>query len=320
MINNSNRNQEIYEHKEQIRSPLTNSLNVVLEEAINSEIIINLYQDEYNIDVRKYFEGINTVQIYKCLDTNYRFYYPLYLTGDSKLYEELQKQSWYYGDWKWEHQIASNFMKTNDSILELGCARGAFIDKLQQKGLRCTGLEFNEDAVRVGQEKGLNILKQSIEEHAQLNPEIYDVVCSFQVLEHISLVKDFVSACLKALKPGGKFIVGVPNNNPFLFKYDKYHTLNLPPHHLGLWNKSSLENLQKVFPIRVEKLFVEPLQEYEYYFKLQVQHFKSKSKLLGEISDMLLFSRIPLRVRQKLQRTISYFVQGRNIVAVYTKL
>ncbi|NEU76752.1 methyltransferase domain-containing protein [Hassallia byssoidea VB512170] len=305
----------------QIKSPITNSSNVIFEDNLISQTIIDAYMKDYGVNVSKYFEGLEFVKIYKCLDTGYRFYFPLELSGDSKLYEKLQKRAGYYR-LKPEHQAAKNFIKANTSVLEIGCGSGLFLEELQNLGMSCQGLEFNDDAVSAGLDKGLKILKEDICKYANDNQEKYDVVCSFQVLEHIYYVHDFINASLAVLKKGGKFIVGVPNNNPFLYKYDKYHTLNLPPHHLGLWNKNSLELLQKFFPIKLEKLIIEQLheQEYDHYFKIQSQHLKSQSKLIGVIIEAVFINLRPARLRRKLQKLVNLSAQGRNVLAVYTKL
>jgi SAM-dependent methyltransferase len=304
-----------------MKSPLTNSFNVSLEEEITCQSIIDAYDNDYNIDVREYFKGVDFVKIYKCLDTGYRFYFPFSIVGKSQLYEELQKRSGYY-KLRLEHQVAEAFFKANDSVLEIGCGNGFFLKKLQQQGLSCTGLEFNEDAIKDGQDQSIRILKQDIIEHAKTHYGHYDVVCSFQVLEHITEIHDFIRASIESLKTGGKYIIGVPNNNPFLYRYDKYHTLNLPPHHMGLWDKQSLKNLQKYFNIRLDNLLIEPLQiyDYEYYFKIQIQHLKCQSIFIGNIAEMMLLSMRSTKIRLKLQRIISRFVQGRNLLAVYTKL
>lgn len=304
-----------------VKSPVTDKCNVIFEEELVCQLIIDAYKKDLNIDVSEYFEGIDSVKIYRCLDTGYRFYFPFSIRGRSELYKELEKQPWYYGV-RLEHQLTESFLKANDSVLEIGCGRGFFLERLSQRGMMCTGLELNEDAVRSGQDKGINILNQDIGEHAKEHYETYDVVCSFQVLEHITNVLDFIQASLKAMKVGGKLIIGVPNNNPFLYKYEKYHTLNLPPHHMGLWDTRSIVNLQKYFSIRLDRILIEPLQkqEYEHYFKLQAQHVKTKSELLGRVFEIILLYMRPTRIRWKLQKAVSRFVQGRNILAVYTKI
>jgi 2-polyprenyl-3-methyl-5-hydroxy-6-metoxy-1,4-benzoquinol methylase len=304
----------------QVKSPVTNNCNVTLEDELSCCRIIDAYKRDFDIDVGEYFEYLDTVKIYKCKDTGYRFYFPFSLAGKSKLYKELQKQNDYYKV-NLEHQVAEVFFNTNNLVLEIGCGYGIFLQKLQQRGISCIGLEFNEDAVQAGRNRGINILNQDVREHAKNNHETYDIVCYFQVLEHITQVHDFIQASLDTLKCGGKLIIGVPNNNPFLYRYDKYHTLNLPPHHMGLWNKKSLANLTKVFPFQLKTMLVEPLQanDYEHYFMLQAQHLKSRSTLLGKATELLLFNSYPTRIRRKLQKITSRFVQGRNILAVYIK-
>jgi len=242
------------------------------------------------------------------------------MAGDSQLYEHLRKKPGYYGI-RQEHEVAEAFFEANDLVLEIGCGDGFFLKNLQQKGIIVTGLEFNEDAVIFGQKQGLNILNQDIAVHAQQHPEKYDVVCCFQVLEHITEVHNFIAASLEALKIGGKLIVGVPNNNPFLYEHDKYHTLNLPPHHMGLWDATSLANLEKVFNMRLERILIERLQgdEREYYFKIQAQKLKAKAKPLGVVYEKILLSMRPTRIRWQLQKTIARVVQGRNILALYIK-
>ena len=73
------------------------------------------------------------------------------------------------------------------------------------------------------------------------------------VLEHIYDVKSFLEASLKVLKPEGKIIIGVPNSEPYFLGYDKYCTLNLPPHHMGLWNKKVFDKLAALFNLKILK-------------------------------------------------------------------
>jgi 2-polyprenyl-3-methyl-5-hydroxy-6-metoxy-1,4-benzoquinol methylase len=305
---------------ETIQSPVTGSSNVVLEEELQVSLIIDAY-NKLNIDVSQYFKNIDSVKVYRCLDTQYRFYYPFSLNGDSKLYEELQKQSGYYRI-KIEHQTAKKFIKPGAKVLEVGCGSGLFLKELEKEGMSCVGLEFNDAAIFAGNKDGLEIIKQDICEYSIKHPEKYDVVCSFQVLEHVSLAHEFISASLLTLKKGGKLIIGVPNNNPFLYQFDKYHALNLPPHHMGLWNKPSLQSLQMQFSIKLEKIIAEELHEdeHEHYFNLLIQNLKGRSEVAGTIYEFLLTKLRPFRLRFMLQKIFSSFIEGRNILVIYSKI
>ena len=298
-----------------VQSPLTHSESVTLEETLDSKKIVTQYKAEYAFDARAYFENIDSVALYRCNETGYRFFYPPRIAGDSELYEHLQKLPWYYGSWRWEHDLANKQIGERDYVLEVGCGFGSFLRKMVDRNVRCAGLEFNPQAVKIATVKGLHVYPEAIHDHAKSKPGKYSVVCAFQVLEHVEAAGDFIADCLKVIKPRGKLIISVPNNNPFLFKHDKYHTLNLPPHHMGLWNKKSLKNLQKVFPLRACLVRIEPLFDHGSYFRTQLEYLSSKSPCLGKLAD-----RIFRPYQKPLMRVIAKFVEGRNIFAIYTKL
>jgi 2-polyprenyl-3-methyl-5-hydroxy-6-metoxy-1,4-benzoquinol methylase len=291
-----------------IISPITHSENVKLYNEINSLEIINKYELEYGTNVSRFFEGLEKIKIYECIETGYRFYYPNKLMGDAKLYEDLQKvSSLYYSKWKWEYQIAQKFINKNDSVLDVGCGSGYFLESQKHKTQNLFGLEFNDEAIRKCGLNNILVKKQFIEEYSENNLEDHDVATSFQVLEHVQDINSFITANLKTLKKGGKLIIGVPNSNPYLYKSDVMHTLNLPPHHMGLWNKQAFNALPNHFNMKLEGLFVEPIYDLEYWFSLNYGIIKK---------DFVL----PLLIKVVLLKTIARFIEGRNIVAVYSKL
>jgi SAM-dependent methyltransferase len=285
-----------------IVSPITKSQNVSLVAEIDKNILIQNYKDSCKIDVSRYFADIESVKIYKCEDTGYKFYYPLNLSGDAVFYEDLQKNlDSYYSVWKWENKIALKQIKKTDKVLDVGCGSGKFLEKLSELNIDGYGLEFNDNAIIECLKKGFDVKKQSVEEHSKNFKNFYDVVCHFQVLEHIVDPQEFIADCIKLLKPGGKLIVGVPNNNPFLFKNDKYHTLNLPPHHMGLWSREALASLGKYNNLEVEKIVVEPLYNMSHY--LYVNHGLPKN--IGNYINKL--------------KPLAHLKDGRNVVAIFKK-
>jgi 2-polyprenyl-3-methyl-5-hydroxy-6-metoxy-1,4-benzoquinol methylase len=92
-------------------------------------------------------------------------------------------------------------------------------------------LEFNDEGIKKAKSAGLNVIKESIEVHAVENEAKYDVVTSFQVLEHIGDSRNFIEASLKGVKPGGKLVISVPSYDS-LVSVQLNNTLNLPPHHI----------------------------------------------------------------------------------------
>jgi 2-polyprenyl-3-methyl-5-hydroxy-6-metoxy-1,4-benzoquinol methylase len=279
-----------------VKSPLTQSEDVSLEETIETKFIIEKYRETFKIETARFFDGIDKISVYKCNKTKFRFYHPFHLAGDGRFYEELQNLPWYYPTWKWEHEISKNIIikKNFKDILEIGCANGSFIEAIQSldKYIKCTGLELNEKAVELANTKGLRVLNESIQQHEKKLQKGYDLVCSFQVMEHISEIHEVINASLGVLKIGGLLIVSVPNNSSFL-GYDKLNVLNAPPHHMGKWDEVSLKNLQNIFPIKLEKIFLEPLSEQlkiyrsSILFNIHYEKFEKRKKKLGMVGRLL---------------------------------
>ena len=233
-------------------SPVTTSGATTLTDTFRSSDVIALYKEQFGIDVDRFFTSEN-FSMYQCNQTGYRFYYPNGLDGDGDFYATLQTKfgDGYYHDWKFENQLAYNAINPNDKVLDIGCGVGNFLIKAKDKAAEVCGLELNEKAVEVCKQKGLSVYNELIAEHAEKRPGYYDMVCMFQVLEHIYDIKSFLDDSLKVLKKGGKLVIGVPNNEPYFKSYDKYSTLNLPPHHMGLWNKEVFKKIAPLFNIEM---------------------------------------------------------------------
>lgn len=133
-------------------------------------------------------------------------------TGDEAFYDQLNKLDWYYQAEKGEYHYARDYISKNTEskspkILEVGCGRAAFASFLA-KTLRhdYVGLEFSSSAKRMAANSNIEIQNLSIEEYAKCEEakEGFDVVCSFQVLEHVANPHSFLHAkiqCLKGLTP-----------------------------------------------------------------------------------------------------------------------
>jgi len=302
-----------------IKSPITGSSNTILDRSIPTSYIIDAYKKKLGINVEKFFKSISTIEIYKCLDTSYRFYHPFNITGDDSFYQELEKFPWYYMDWKWEHKIASEIIKKGDRVLEIGCAHGSFLKKIKDGGAIVEGLELNSGAMNDCLKNKLLVYSDTIEKFSEAKKNIYDVVCSFEVLEHVAEVKSFIDSSLYALKPGGLMVVSVPNNDCLMFKYGD-GTLNIPPHHMGLWTMNSLIKLQEYFPMKIESIHLEPLQKYHIGFAQRLSDRKVTEKLLEKFSFFAKFIEpIAKRLATLGVISVSEHIIGHTILAVFKK-
>jgi 2-polyprenyl-3-methyl-5-hydroxy-6-metoxy-1,4-benzoquinol methylase len=295
--------------------PLDGNINIVLKKRIETKNIAESYALQYKLDVGRFFKGVEFVYIYKC-QCGYQFFYPLNVAGDSAFYSHFEQYPWYYMDWKWEHEIALQLLERGEKILEIGCGTGGFLKKIMEKGFRATGLELNQNSLKIGQEKNLDILAESAEEHAKKFEGYYDVICSFQVLEHVAEAGNMIKNSLKLLRSGGKIIISVPNNiqgSPII----ENNILNMPPHHMGLWDATSLIGLQKSFDMRLERIFLEPLQKYHF----DIFHNFIKDGLIKEYGFFgKIINKASGPVVKQVLKNLSSLILGHSIVAQYKKI
>jgi SAM-dependent methyltransferase len=106
------------------------------------------------------------------------------------------------------------------NILDLGCGPGLYTEKLAEKGHTVTGMDFSSNSIRYAREsaskKKLNIsyIQQDYLELEEVNK--YDLVLmiftDFGVLTPDQR-KTLLAKVYRALKPGGKFLFDVLNEN-----------------------------------------------------------------------------------------------------------
>ncbi|MGW1455068.1 class I SAM-dependent methyltransferase [Salegentibacter agarivorans] len=294
-----------------MHSPIYKGGRVDRIDVFKSSQIVEAY-NSIGMDVSRFFKEIEKIELLECKRTGYRFYYPLSVNGDADFYKELSTKRENYYSKRWEHLKVLPSIHENEHVLEIGSGFGAFLTLLKLKNIKAEGLELNPKAIEICRKKGLIINNMPIEELSIKSQKCYDVVCYFQVLEHITNVHDFINNSLIALKPNGKLIIGVPNNNPFLFINDKYHTLNLPPHHAGLWNKKALKSLEALFNIKLLSLQYEPLERT--YYEFLKTYIKNSNPLYSKILRMT--NKISPKI---LKFILCKFINGRNILAVFEK-
>ena len=260
---------------EMIASPVVRDKQALLLSKINFGSVARQYRLRYGVNVYAHLESPapQVAGLYRCSATGYEFFHPPRLAGQSTFYEELQRSPWYYVPWKWEHEIAKSYLRDGDQVLEVGCGVGFFLKRVSEDlRVSCTGLEFNAKARATGLFS--NIRGDSIQVYAAHNPERADMVCTFQVLEHVYDVGEFLYACCAALAPGGLLVVSVPNNDSNI-QHDKRNVLNMPPHHMGLWRAGSLASLVNHFPLTLEGILTEPLSDSSLPWHTTLRHAKS---------------------------------------------
>ena len=214
---------------------------------------------------------LEEIDLLQCEACGARWYSPM-IAGGPDFYEALQRHEWYYQSEKPEYPHAAALVPLGANVLEVGCGRGAFAPYL--KGIKSyKGLEFNREAIRKATALGLNVVELPIEEEAAHQPGQYDVVCHFQVLEHVPDSLSFMVACVTALRPGGMLIVTVPSDDSFL-SVSTAAWLNMPPHHVSRWTDSAMADLFERLGLSVQHVWHEPIAKFHMdWYRSAMQYF-----------------------------------------------
>ncbi len=160
-----------------------------------------------------------------------------------------------------EFELASSYIQNGMSVLEVGCGKCFFWQSLPtniRTDIRYVGLELDLTAAAAGKARQIDVRTELIEHHARTAMSQYDVVCFFQVLEHIVDLRSFLDACVRCLKPGGRLIFSVPNARSFL-GHQPDNILNMPPHHVTWWTEMPIRNLAAELQLQVETIVEDDL-------------------------------------------------------------
>ena len=297
--------------------PLCENKEISKLKNIKKKDLLQLYKKLTKIDFSYLInQDINLCECKKC---KLKFYYPL-ITGDEKFYNSLQHFNWYYGDGKKEHLDAALYINFTDKVLEVGSGKGTFVKYLPTKDY--TGLDFSSNAKAMAAENGVVIENEMIEDYALNNENTFDVVVSFQVLEHVMNPRSFLEAKIKSLKVGGKMIIAVPSEDSFL-KYCTNNILNMPPHHVTLWSDITFKFIANEFNLEILDISHEKVQEVHklQYLNTLIGNSLSQNKLIDtslgqkfKNKVVSIFSRLFIRGLKD-----EMLPNGHNVLVVYKK-
>ena len=238
-------------------SPLSPLEDVVVEKRFTADDIAQRYLKYLRVDVREDLRAAKEILLCRGRKSQLRFFWPPTLAGNGNFYEKLMPNPHYYLADKWEYGEAIQLLQPQQQVLEIGCGAGDFLQKLVSLGHECIGLEINEKAIQLARDKGLNVSLGTIESYAEAASCKFDVVCAFQVLEHLSEPLAFLRSCLQCLRPGGLLIFAVPNGDGIFASLDV--ALDMPPHHMLRWNGAAFQFLSQILPVELYDLRNEPI-------------------------------------------------------------
>ncbi|ASK32586.1 hypothetical protein CEY12_21970 [Chryseobacterium sp. T16E-39] len=170
------------------------------------------------------------------------------------------------------YEYARNFVK-NKKVLDFGCGSGYGTHMLSENAGSIIGIDISTEAIDYAKKeyRASNLSFMTISE---LENEKFDIITSFQVIEHVPNDREYTAHLKKMLNPGGILMISTPDKKHRLFRY-----IQQP------WN---IFHLKEYTPDSLQKMLL--------------KHFKKVELLkIGSESDLVLEE----IKRTKKQRTIT---------------
>lgn len=205
-----------------------------------------------------HFKGNDFIGLYECKRTGYKFWRPEEIAGNEDFYKEISN-AWtnYYRKERWEYPHVRKYLKKEYRVLEIGCGRGYFLRSIEGMVQSATGIEFNKEAIQ-NKVTNFEVLDQPLSQISS-DGKKFDVVCSFQVLEHIVDPNSFIKEALSCLEDDGTLILSTPNHDCMVFKLQE-DIFDAPPHHIGAFNIHSYKKISAYMNAAIHKVVTEPME------------------------------------------------------------
>ena len=144
--------------------------------------------------------------------------------------------------------------RKNNLLLDVGCGVGLFLKVAIDRGWKVYGTEYSDKAIEICQAKGIN-MKKGVLQATDFEGLQFDVVTSFEVIEHINNPDPEMKNIDTLLRPGGLFYCTTPNFNAlarFYLKAD-YNIIKYPEH-LSFYTPNTIKFLCKRFGLKPLKV------------------------------------------------------------------
>lgn len=140
-------------------------------------------------------------------------------------------------------------------ILEVGCAKGWFLEAAAKRGARPSGIEPEAPNARLARRSGFDVVEGFFPEHAR-DRDPYDAIVFNDVFEHLPDPIRGIWAAARLLKPGGIAVINLPSSRGVIYRlaamldaiglhepFERLWQKGLPSPHVSYFAPDTLERL-----------------------------------------------------------------------------
>jgi 2-polyprenyl-3-methyl-5-hydroxy-6-metoxy-1,4-benzoquinol methylase len=166
-------------------------------------------------------------------------------------------------------------------LLDIGCGYGFFLETAKKRGWEVHGTEVSEEACEKCTAKGIQMHCGKFELQ-DFQEEFFDIIVSFEVIEHLQNPQELLTRAHQALRKGGLFYLTTPNFNSYLRRRlgPSYDVIDYP-NHLSYYTPKTLTKLFTKNGYRTLKVRTTGIS----VTRLKTSKGASKQQYVSETSD-----------------------------------
>jgi SAM-dependent methyltransferase len=231
--------------------PLTGASGSLLLETISPKLLTDLWRYGASVDPSPLHRAAPRIGLWRA-PSGLVFFHPAE-PGSEAFYRSFYRRFDAYGllgrqaRQRADFQAGAALVRPGHRVLDVGCGEGYFAALVP--AAEYVGLDPNVEAPPGGP----RVLRETLAAHAVRQPGHYDVVCGFQVIEHVADPLAMARDMVRCLRPGGMLVLAMPFAGSALADIPN-NLINLPPHHLSWWSDDAAHALAKQLGLVVEQV------------------------------------------------------------------
>lgn len=151
---------------------------------------------------------------------------------------------------------AGKYVPSKKSFLEIGCGNGFMLEEAKKLGYKkVSGVEPSIDAISHAEKSIKDDIINSIFDENTFKNTKFDIICTFQVFDHIPDPNSFLKTCYKFLKPEGVILLMNHDANSFSAKLFGEKSPIFDIEHTYLYDQSTIKKILKKNNFQVKKVY-----------------------------------------------------------------
>ncbi|WP_242535698.1 class I SAM-dependent methyltransferase [[Muricauda] lutisoli] len=184
-------------------------------------------------------------------------------------------------------QLLVNQIDTPKNLLDLGAGTGDFLITAQNSGFKVSGVEPNDKARKLAEQKGVHLFSGLVDVPNQK----YQAITLWHVLEHLPDLDQQIKRLVNLLEEDGVLVIAVPNFKSYDAKHYKSHWAAFDvPRHLWHFSKTSIAKL--FAPHQMEVIKIKPMWFDAFYVSMLSEKYRGNKGYLFSAFFVGLWSNI----------------------------